>query len=281
MTRILITGGSSYFGQHLVPEAMNQHVTLKYSYFNNDPLCLPLGQQVDIREQTEVFDFVAFLQPDVIIHTVGSNRGEHYEDVIRWGTQNIVDAARRIRARLIHISTDAIFDGTMSPYDETAVPKPVNEYGRAKADAEVIVGGYDNHVIVRTSLIYGLELMDNSTKWMKQALEADESVTLFENQIRNPVWAKTLSRACLELVGHDFTGILNVAGQQTLTRADFALKMLDWWKITQRDSLTIGLADEKSPLDCAMDVSLATAVLQTPMFGVDEVLELNRSKVSG
>ena len=130
---------------------------------------------------------------------------------------------------------------------------------RAKAEAEAIVRQYDNHVIVRTSLIYGLQQMDHGTAWMSAALRVGKQVTLFANQVRNPVWVETLSRACLELSENEFVGVLNVVGQQVLTRAEFALRMLDWWGVRERETLTVGLSDGKWSLDCRLDVSRATA----------------------
>lgn len=273
MVRLLITGGSSYLGQHLVPLAQAKY-TVCYTYFQHDPLALPGGKQVDVREATAVAQLAAAFRPDVIIHTVGSNRPDNMAAVILEGTRHVVQAAKDLGARLIHISTDAIFAGDAAPYDETAVPTPVTEYGRAKAEAEALVRSWANSVIVRTSLIYGLQLMDHGTAWMAAALRAGQPVTLFTNQIRNPVWVHTLSEACLELAENSYGGVLNVAGRQSMTRADFALRMLDWWGIAERESLQIGVSDKAWPLDCRLDVAQATAVLSTPLYGVDEVLAM-------
>lgn len=276
--RLLITGGSSYLGQHLVPLALEAY-DVCYTFYQNDPLQLAQGYTLDVRDETAVIQLVKAFRPHFIIHTVGSNRAADMENVIQAGTVHIVQAATLANARLIHVSTDSIFNGRHPPYDETAPPSPVNNYGRAKATAEAMVAKYDNHVIIRTSLIYGLQLMDQGTTWMANALRAGESVTLFSNQRRNPVWAETLSRACLELLTHHYTGILNVAGQQVMSRAAFALRMLDWWGITERETLTIGPSQSgKWPLDCELNVSRAAALLSVPLFGVDEVLDLSRAK---
>lgn len=271
--RLLITGGGSYLGRNLVPLAGQTH-QICYTFFQNDPLGLPFGTQLDIRDTTAVTRLITQFQPHVIIHTVGSNRGKDMGNVIRQGTQNVVRAAAAIGARLIHLSTDSIFDGLNPPYDETAVPTPANEYGRAKADAETHVAAHPKHVIIRTSLIYGLQEMDHGTAWMARALAAGEPVQLFNNQIRNPVWVETLSRACLELAGCDYVGILNVAGRQVLSRAEFSLKMLDYWQIESRATLTIGpSASGRWPLDCRLDLHRGTAVLTTPLLGVDAVIK--------
>lgn len=283
MKRLLITGGSSYLGQHLVPKAIAANTDVLYTFFSQDPLGLPNGRHLDIRSETAVTQLVANFAPDVIIHTAGSNRGEDMAAVIELGAAHITRAAAATGARLIHLSTDVVFSGRDgAPYDETAVPSPVNAYGRAKATAETIVQAYSNHVIIRTSLIYGLTRMDHGTAWMAEALQAGQPVTLFDNQIRNPVWVNTLVSACRELADHHpYTGILNVAGRQVLTRAEFALKLLDWWGISSRQTLTIGPSlGGQWPLNCELDLRRATAVLATPLPGVDEVCQTALSPFS-
>jgi dTDP-4-dehydrorhamnose reductase len=271
VARLLITGGSSYLGQHLVPLASEQHL-VRYTCFQHDPLRLANREWLDVRLEAAVNRLITTFRPDVLIHTVGSNRPDDMAAVIEQGTQHVAQGAAQVGARLIHISTDAIFDGKSPPYDESARPSPVTEYGRAKATAEAIVRPYANHVIVRTSLIYSLQRMDHGTTWIAGALREGKPVKLFDNQIRNPVWVETLSRACLELAENSYTGILNVAGRQAVTRAEFALRMLDWWGIQERETLTIGPGDGTWPLDCRLDVGLAAAVLQTPLLGVDEII---------
>ena len=275
--KLLITGGSSYFGQHLVPLAMPDFEVC-YTYNQNDPLALPIGQPLDIRDETAVSHLITSFQPDTIIHLAGSNRGADMAEVIVQGATNVTQAAAQAHIRLIHLSTDCVFDGLQPPYDETAVPTPVNAYGQAKTEAERIVQQHANHVIIRTSLIYSLEAMHHGTSWMAAALREGKPVTLFDNQLRNPVWTTTLAAACLELAAHEFVGILHIAGAQTMTRADFSLKMLDWWGIQERDTLTIGSSTGSNwPLDLTFDIGLGTAVLATPFLSVDQVFELARN----
>lgn len=274
--RLLITGGGSYLGQQLVPLALAAQEEATYTYFSNDPLNLDVGYQLDVRDKTAVAHLISTLNPQTIIHTVGSNRGADMQQVIQTGTTNITQAAKSVGARLIHLSTDVVFGGDKAPYAEDDPPQPLHDYGRAKAAAEKTVSHYPNHVIIRTSLIYGLKLMDRGTEWITKALTADEPVTLFTNQQRNPVWAETLSLACLELANNEYRGILHVAGSQEMSRADFALRLLDWWGVTNRDMISLGEGDpDRWPADCTFDLRKATAVLDTPLLGVDAVLERN------
>lgn len=279
MARILITGGSSYLGQHLVPLALRDHES-SYTYFTHNPLDTPHAFRLDIRDGLMVHELVEQLRPEVIIHTAGSNRAPDMANVILKGTQHISDAAEKAGARLIHISTDVVFDGKNAPYSEDDQPTPIHDYGRAKAKAELIAGKHPDHVIVRTSLIYGLQIMDRGTAWVVEALRKNQPVTLFTDQRRNPVWAQTLSLACLELATGPYQGILNVAGEQILTRADFGLRLLDWWGIGDRASLTLGPSDHDHwPADCTYNLNRAREVLDTPLPGVDDVLRQHPRKV--
>ena len=275
--RILVTGGSSYLGRHLVPLA-GPRLDVHYTYYSDRPTwAMAVGHQLDLRDKTAVLHMLQSLRPTTIIHLAGSNRTPDMTAVIVEGTGHITAAAKMLSARLIHLSTDVIFDGTQAPYDETAVATPLNAYGQAKAQAEQIVQTHANSVIIRTSLIYGLQHMDHGTNWIATALRAGQPVTLFNNQYRNPIWANSLSQACIELIDHAYTGILNVAGQQRLSRAEFALRLLDWWDIPERQPITIGpTTSDQWPLDCTLDLRRATAVLQTPLPGVDDVLQQHK-----
>lgn len=278
--RLLITGGNSYLGRHLLPLAQTQkQYQLLYTYFSHDPVPLPVDSRpLDMRSSQAVTRLVSEWQPQAIIHLAGSDRSEDMAAVICQGAENIVQAAQKVNARLIHLSTDVLFDGRHGPYPESEPPSPIHAYGEAKAAAESIIAPYTDHVIIRTSLIYSLTEMDHGTQWMVNALQAGKPITLFDDQFRNPVWAETLARACLELVELDFRGILNVAGSQALSRAEFGLRMLHWWQVQEGAArsaqlpLSTGPSPATWPKDCRLDISLAKRLLTTPLPGVDAVI---------
>jgi dTDP-4-dehydrorhamnose reductase len=277
VSRLLITGGSSYLGQHLVPMARRQRGdedTLVYTYFSHDPQQGPEGRRLDVRDERAVQALVDSFRPDVIIHTAGSNRpAETMDDVIRRGAEQVTAAAIRHGTRLIHLSTDVLFDGRHAPYREADPPQPLHAYGRAKATAETIVARHDNAVIVRTSLIYGLDKMDRGTEWIVRALKSGEAITLFTDQMRNPILVDSLCSACIELIDHDYTGILHVAGADRVSRADFGLRLLAWWGIVPGRGLETGPSDaNRWPLDTTLDITLARRLLETPLPGVRKIL---------
>jgi len=117
--------------------------------------------------------------------------------------------------------------------------------------------------------------MDRGTEGFVARLNAGEKLVLFNDVIRQPVWVDTLAGALLKLVNLDFSGTLNVAGQQALNREDFARRMLRWWGVDAQDNIESGNAASISstiPLDLRLSVSEAEQLLQTPLPGVDEVI---------
>jgi dTDP-4-dehydrorhamnose reductase len=255
-----------------------------YTFCHSEPLPAVrrvCGERLDVRDRHAVRALTEGFRPDVIIHAAGSDVSPDSDAVIRQGTENIVRAARSLSARLIHLSTDVIFDGRRAPYDEAAPPSPLHAYGRAKAAAEEAVGDHADHVIVRTSLIYGLDIMDRATTRLVEGLQAGRPMLLFTDQRRNPVWTDTLSSACVELAGADYRGVLNVAGSQVLTRSELGVRMLDWWGVTTREGLTVGLSDgDRWPQNCELDLTRARQLLSTPLPGVDEVMRRCQVKQS-
>lgn len=277
MSRLLITGGSSYLGQHLVVQARQSigvEGALCYTYYSHDPLQGPEGRHLDMRDGGAVGALVDAFRPEVIVHTAGSNRpAETMDAVIRRGAEHVTAAARQHNARLIHISTDVIFDGRRAPYQEEDPPHPLHAYGRAKVAAEEAVSAYAQHVIVRTSLLYGLEQMDRGTAWVVEAIRRGDPVTLFTDQFRNPLLVTALAAALLELAGHPYTGVLHVAGTQRVSRADYTLRLLRWWGVESGGHVTLGPSDgDRWPLDTTLDISRAQALLHTPLPGIDALL---------
>ena len=81
-----------------------------------------------------------FVRPDVVIHTAYRQDGDLARQIVVDGSENVARAAAAVGARLIHLSTDVVFDGRKgAPYVEEDSPSPCTAYGRAKAEAEARV----------------------------------------------------------------------------------------------------------------------------------------------
>lgn len=232
--RVLITGASGYLGRHLLRLLPADWQV--WAGFHRRPLALrpyltPLP--LDLSQAEAIRAAVRSIRPDLVLHTAIARQPVDFDAVIVQGSAHVAAAAAETGARLIHLSTDIVFDGVAGLYDETAAPcpepapgqpDPLNPHGRAKARAEAQARRlHPAPAIVRTSLIYGLDPLDHSTTWLAEGLRAGRSVTLFTDQIRCPVYAPDLAVSLIELAATSFTGVLNLAGPAPISRYDFGL----------------------------------------------------------
>lgn len=277
---ILITGGSGYLGRHLSARAAAASRVV--TTYRTHPQHITAGEPLllDLSQRAAVWRLITALAPRAIIHTAAINPGEGLEAEMMQvnvdGSRYVAEAAVAVGARLVHVSTDVLHDGRHAPYDDTAPPAPLNAYGRSKAAAEAAVLELDPAaVVVRTSLIYGLEVMDRSTAGFVARLQAGQPLVLFTDVLRQPIWVEALAAALLQLVDLPWAGPLNVAGRQVLSRAAFGRRLLAWWGVETGSLLQAGRAADVSatiPLDLRLHVTRAEQLLHMPLLGVDEVL---------
>ncbi|MCG3210149.1 MAG: hypothetical protein FOGNACKC_03780 [Anaerolineae bacterium] len=278
MKKLLVTGGSGYLGQYLLPAAAREFDL--YATSHMAPVAHGKSVFLDLTNRAEVERVLLEIQPDAIIHAAAINPGqgsaEWMQRINTDGTRWLAQAAAEVGARLVYISTDVVHDGRHAPYTDDAPPNPLNAYGKSKAAAEAAVRREcPGAAIVRTSLIYGLDEMDRGTEGFVNRLKSGEELVLFSDVIRQPVWVDSLVAALLKLVNLDYAGLLNVAGRQALTREEFGRKMLAWWGVNGDNRLKSGRAADISgtiPLDLRLVVSKAESLLEQPLPGVDEVL---------
>jgi dTDP-4-dehydrorhamnose reductase len=284
MTRLLVTGGSGYLGAYLLQSAAALGWDVHGTFFSR-PIAASHGNahQLDLGQHYAVEALVARLRPDAIIHTACSNRDSANIAAIEPAARHLADAAHRHGTRLVHLSTDLVFDGEHAPYDDTAPLAPKGAYGRAKAAAEAVIAAHcPSAAIARPSLIWALEPLDRQTTWLVEGMRRGERVTLFTDEIRCPVHLHDLSAALLELAARpDLAGPFNLGGPQALSRWDFGLKLLEALGLPRGGNLLPGMVAE-SRLERARDLTLhcdrARQLLNTQLRSVDERAARPRSR---
>jgi dTDP-4-dehydrorhamnose reductase len=140
------------------------------------------------------------------------------------GPRLIAGEAARLGVKLVFFSTDYIFDGEAGPYDENAMPRPLNVYGQTKLDAEeAIKGTVEDSLIIRTTVVYGWEPdSKNFAMQVYQRVRAGEQFTVPSDQVSNPTLVEYLAQVTVQLALLEVKGIVNVVGKDLVTRAEFA-----------------------------------------------------------
>lgn len=281
--RVLVTGSSGYLGAGLlryVPKyhpAWDLHITL----FSIEPSKeMENAHHLDLRDPQSVARVMDRVQPELIFHTAALNQSDDAQELYKTnaeGSGALARAAAKYNARLVHLSSDVIFDGRRGNYTEDDEPNPLTPYAVSKADAEkeVLASGA-NAVLARTSLIYGFRPLDPRTR----AVLRGEMPKLFTDEMRCPVWVDNLCAALLELGETDYRGVLHLAGTQALSRYDFGIMLLNALHADTSHLIpaTSGSRPIMRPLDCTLDVSRAQKLLKTRLMSVDEMIELNAKK---
>lgn len=282
---ILITGGTGYLGSVLVRQAQALGMPVAATYFSQQP---PIDDEVcwialDISDAWHVEDTIERLRPEIIVHTAYRQRDPGLWAISAEGACHIAQAARLVGARLVHISSDAIFDGTREgAYSDDDPPSPVTDYGRAKAAAESFVKEYwPEAAIVRTSLIYGFTPVDVHTQFVLKIADGLSDAALFIDEMRCPIYVEDLASAVLELAQSNYSGVLNVAGAEVLSRYEFG-RLLTAIYGRDPDQLSFARSADSGmnrPRNCVLDSSRARSLLNTPLRGVSEVFSLHTRTV--
>jgi dTDP-4-dehydrorhamnose reductase len=235
--RVLITGSNGLLGTKLLelllaepgvqPLAASRH-RCSNRYLGPFPFW-----QADLAESTEVKRLFAEARPDVVLHTAAMTDvdGCEREPDLAWrqnvdATSNVARAAADGGARMVHLSTEYVFDGTSGPYRENEPVRPIGFYGRTKLVSEqVVLDLLPNSAVARTTIVFGHapNVRPNFVTWLLTRLQSGEQCRVVCDQIGSPTLADSLARmvwslGCTPSVG----GVFNTVGDTVVSRYDFA-----------------------------------------------------------
>jgi len=191
--------------------------------------------ELDITKKQQVREAVAEHKPTVIINAAAMTNVDtcEKERETAWkinvtGVENIIEAAKRLDATVVHVSTDYVFDGKDGPYAEDDRPEPINYYGRSKLASEnqLRASGL-RYLIARTMVLYGfaVEVKSNFALWLVRNLEERNPVRVVDDQMGNPTLVDDLAHAIISAVELEKKGVYHVAGREIVSRYDFALRL--------------------------------------------------------
>jgi len=238
--RVLITGAGGQLGRALQMTAPPEWEVLACG-----------SAELDVTDAGGVRQLVRLRRPTVVIHAAAytsvdaaESHPELAEAVNAAGTRNVAEAAAEVGARLIHVSTDYVFDGAQSyPYAPEAGPNPLGVYGRTKLLAERAVAGLlgTRGLTVRTAWLYSAHGRNFARSMLRLMQERDE-VSVVADRVGTPTWAQSLAEALWSAAARaDLHGILHWTDAGLGSWYDFAVAI-------QEEGLAAGLLTHDVPV---------------------------------
>lgn len=222
--KILVTGGKGQLGTDCVRVLREIHDVLAMG-----------SDELDITCRADLEALVQKFMPDIIINCAAYTQVDQceIEKKLAWkvnvtGTENIVKCLEKQGDRLIHISTDYVFDGRKKipePYVETDEPNPVSYYGTTKYESEKVVQrASDRHVIVRPAWMYGVNGHNFLKTMLRLALKnPKDEIKVVNDQYGSPTWSYALALQIERIIHADAGGIYHATAEGFCT----------WFELTQ------------------------------------------------
>lgn len=225
--RCLVFGGGGMLGQAVVAEARSRGwATLGLA-----------REQADITDRGRAAYWADAFRPEVVVNCAAFTKVDACEADEAGATAingaavaNAAAAAQRTGARLVHLSTDYVFDGTArEPYREDAPTGPLSAYGRGKLEGERRALDYDRSLVVRTSWVFGPG-GPNFVAAMVGLIEAGRvPLRVVRDQEGCPTYTGFLARALLDLAALGATGIVHYRNREPTSWYAFAVEIARLW----------------------------------------------------
>jgi dTDP-4-dehydrorhamnose reductase len=221
--RLLVTGAGGMLGREVVEFAGAQHQVIAL-----DRVALDIGEKGAVRAAIES------CRPDAIVNCAAFTAVDACETEVdqayrvnRDGPANLAAAAEVVGARLIHVSTDYVFDGTKTtPYVETDPTNPQSVYGASKLAGEhAVLALGDRALVARTAWVFG----QHGANMVKTVLRVKDTVPILrfvDDQHGSPTSAADLATMLVRLADSDASGVFHVTNQGNVSWFEFVQEIL-------------------------------------------------------
>lgn len=205
--------------------------------------------QLSITDAAAVEALITARKPDIVFNCAAYNAVDQAEseprlamDVNRDGPANVASACAAHHAKLVHFSTNFVFDGSLDrPYIESDQPRPLSAYGLSKLAGErQVLQRSPDALIVRTAAVYGSVGVGFPERILERARRHGELEVVIDQRI-NPTYARDLAERTVQMVGEELYGIVHLVGQGCCSWHEFARAVLDEFdEVTPIRPLTTG-----------------------------------------
>ena len=272
--RILFTGGSG-----LLSVCWSNYIYRDFTVYlalHQRTIDLPNINciKLDFSTLSSTLSALKLIKPDYVVNTAGLTSVEYCEDNHEHAFQintllavNIAKACNLFNIKLVHISTDHIFDGRSSFYTENSSPNPLNIYGATKLEAENRLQDISqNFLIIRTNFYdQGPYYRRSFSDWITDKLLNNEMIYLFNDVYYTPIHILYLSQYVHQLLTLNCSGIFNVVGSDRLTKYDFGIQLAEALSLRVELVHPISIQDRSDltvrPRDMSLDNAKVSSIV--------------------
>ena len=286
MDNVLVIG-SGFLGGNIVNEFRNNEIKVigtNYNKNSSDEI------HFDITNMDSIVSCVKKYSPQVIINCAANVNVDDLENneklafsINAYGAENIAKVCKNNKIRLLHISSDAVFDGKKGMYVEEDVTNPVNIYAKSKMLGEKLISkNLENYVIIRTNF-YGFHKQDKFLfNWILSKLKNNERFPGFNDVFFNPLEVTNLSKMIYELSEKNFCGILHLSSDEIFSKFEFATKISEFFgfdsNLIRSGSIEELGFDAKRPKNTTLANNKAKNLLDTKIDKLDTWLHEIQNK---
>lgn len=220
---ILITGCSGQLGNKLYQD-LSSHFNVVPTYKYHDDK----KNKLDITSTADCDFIFSKYNPDIIINCAALTNVDSCErnkklcrDINVSGLGKLI-VSSDIKAKIIHISSDYVFDGFSGSYNEEGQTHPVNYYGKSKLESEnILIGSNRKHLIFRVSMLFD-KINNNFFTWVLKNLKNQQKIKVAIDMFSTPTWISAFSKVIIKSIYLDLSGIFHYGSQDSVSRFDFA-----------------------------------------------------------
>ena len=275
MKKVLITGSSGILGLEL----SNRLGELF------DVLALPKSGKnkfLDITNLDMMHNIFKNFDPDFVINCAAYTNVDLCEsnkqiarNVNVKGLMNLLKCMSK-KSKMIHISTDYVFDGKNGNYKENDMKEPVNYYGKTKLEADnLLMGSNSNYLIIRPNVLYSSNLNENNhfLSWVINSLKDKKEINVVNDQISNPVYISDLVEVVLSSLFVEYNGVYHFGSEDIISRYDFALLISKIFNLDENLVNPIKTCDlkqiAKRPLKSFLNCNKIVSDLKIDLFSTE------------
>ena len=226
--RILITGGSGLLGSELYIGLKSIFNVLTISKTGNNKC-----KKIDITNIDDLNNLISNFKPEIIINCAAFTDVDNAElnrNITRKvnviGLSNIIKCSNK-NTKIIHISSDYVFDGEKGNYFENDQTFPINYYGKTKLEAEnILIGSNHKYLIIRPNVLFTSNLTKKHfLSWILNSLKCGKYISLVTDQISNPTYIPNLTSFITDAILIGYEGLCHFGSDDYISRYDYALKV--------------------------------------------------------